>query len=249
MKKTICLVLLIWSVTAPAQADKDAGQIVRDAFDYMRGVTSTATMEMVIHRPDFTRTMVIRGWTKGDDLGLFNTLSPPRDRGNATLKKGNNMWTFNPKINRVIKLPPSMMSQGWMGSDFSNNDLSKTDSILHDYTHELLETKTDGDLKIYRIRSIPRPGAPVVWGMQILTVRSDYIMLEQRFFDQDEKAVKTLYTEDIQKMDDRLFPKTWIMKKEEETDTYTRITYQELAFNTPLDPGLFSITRLKNLRQ
>jgi len=242
------MLLLVWSLTAPALADERAGRIVKDAFDYMRGNTSTATMEMVIHRPDFTRKMVIKGWTKGDDLGLFNTIAPAKDKGNATLKKGNKMWMFNPKINRVIKLPPSMMSQGWMGSDFSNNDLSKTDSIINEYTHQIIGTQEKGNFIIYRIKSIPKPGAPVVWGMQILTIRSDHILLEQKFFDQDQKAIKTLQTKNIKKIDDRLFPQTWIMKKEEEKGKYTRVEYLELKFDTPLKPGLFSITNLKNLR-
>ncbi len=246
MKKFILFFLTIFFAAGTGLAEEIADELVRGAFDHMRGNTSSATMEMIIHRPDFTRTMVIEGWTKGDDLGLFHIISPAKDRGNATLKKGQNMWTFNPKINRVIKLPPSMMSQGWMGSDFSNNDLARTDSIINDYDHTITSKETAGDLTVYEIESIPRPGAPVVWGKLKLTVRSDHIMLEQVFYDQDNIAVKTLETENIQKMGGRLFPKTWTMKRNEEKEKYTSVEYRELEFDIPLKPGLFTITSLKN---
>lgn len=96
----------------------DARDIVEKSYHYMRGDSSYSVVEMLIHRPDFERSMTIKAWSKGRSDALFTIISPKKDTGNGTLKKGRQMWTYNPKINRVIKLPPSMMSQSWMGSDF-----------------------------------------------------------------------------------------------------------------------------------
>lgn len=143
---------------------EDAEVIVRASIDYYRGRASESTVEMTIHRPAWKRTLTLKGWTKGMKESLFTIIAPPKDEGNATLKRGTEMWTFNPKVNRTIKIPPSMMSQSWMGSDFSNNDLAKSDSILEDYTHHLLGYEAHEGKRVFVVESLPRPAAPVVWG-------------------------------------------------------------------------------------
>ena len=159
------------------------------------------------------------------------------------------MWTYNPKINRVIKLPPSMMSQAWMGSDFSNNDLAKSDSILEDYTHTLSGTEMSDGKKVYVTKSLPKPGAPVIWGMQSLKIREDYILLSEEFYDEDFKLVKALTGSQIQMLGGRLFPKVWKMQKADVTDEYTLLVYQELSFEDTLPDRLFTISSLKTLRR
>ena len=129
----------------------DARSLVEDSFNYMRGKSSVATVVMTVHRPDWERKMTIKAWTRGRKDSLFYIDSPPKDHGNGTLKKGREMWMYNPKINRVIKVPPSMMSQSWMGSDFSNNDLAKSDSLLTDYTHSIIGTESHNGKKVYSI--------------------------------------------------------------------------------------------------
>ena len=109
---------------APAHA-LDAAAIIKAAMDQWRGTTSHSTMSMTIHRPDWERTMVMEGWTAGEKKSLVRVLEPKKDAGNGTLLIDNNMWTFSPKVNRVIKIPSSMMNQSWMGSDFSNKDIAR----------------------------------------------------------------------------------------------------------------------------
>ncbi|MBW2367432.1 MAG: outer membrane lipoprotein-sorting protein [Deltaproteobacteria bacterium] len=244
----LCLVISI-PLTGLSTDLPDARSIVKKSLNYVRGEASVSMLTMVIHRPQWERRMTIKAWTKGDRLSLFHTVAPAKDRGNGTLKKGREMWMFNPKINRVIKLPPSMMSQGWMGSDFSNNDLSKTDSILDEYTHRIIGTETRDGMTIYEIESIPKPDAPVIWGMQRLKIREDGIMVSQEFYDEDAALVKTLRTEEIRMLGGRLFPKIWTMEKTETPGQYTRMTYDELAFLDQLEDRLFSISNLKNFRR
>jgi len=156
---------------------------------------------------------------------------------------------YNPKVNRIIKLPPSMMSQGWMGSDFSNNDIAKSDSIIEDYTHTIISTETHEGKKVYVIESIPEPDAPVVWGMQRLKVREDHILLSQAFYDEDLALVKAMTGEQIQMLGGKLFPKIWKMQKADVTDEYTLLDYKELSFEQSLPDNLFTLSSLKNLRR
>ena len=197
IKSMIAILFLILTLKAPCSA-LDAGRIVSDGFDYWRGKASISTVEMQIHREDWERSMTIRAWTRGQKDSLFYITAPPKDYGNGTLKKGREMWIYNPKVNRVIKVPPSMMSQSWMGSDFSNNDLAKSDSLLLDYTHSIIGTETHEGKTVYVIKSIPKPNAPVVWGMQRLKIREDQIWLSEEFFDEDLQPVKIMTAMEIQ---------------------------------------------------
>lgn len=228
---------------------QDAQAIVQASFDYWRGKASVATVEMTIHRPDWNRTMTIKAWTKGKSDSIFFISAPPKDKGNGTLKKGKEMWMYNPKVNRVIKIPPSMMSQAWMGSDFSNDDLAKSDSILDDYTHTLVGTETHEGKKVYVIKSMPKPTAPVVWGMQRLKIREDHILLQEEFYDEDLALVKAMTGTQIQMMGGRLFPIVWRMQKADVEDEYTELTYQELEFKDALPDNLFTLSNLRNPRQ
>ncbi len=245
------LLFLIMILVTPLQVSyggelKDASTLVEDAVNYYRGSASVALVDMIIHRPSWERVMTIKGWTRGTRDSLFTILAPPKDRGNGTLKRGREMWTYNPKVNRTIKLPPSMMSQAWMGSDFSNNDLAKSDSILTDYVHTLEGTEIHEGKKVYLIKSVPKPDAPVVWGMQRLKVREDYILLAQEFYDEDMKLVKAMTAYDIGMLGGKLFPRRWKMKKAEKEREYTLLIYRELEFKKSIPGRFFSLSNLKN---
>jgi outer membrane lipoprotein-sorting protein len=242
------LALVFSTVFAAKALAQDPGTIVKEAFDYMRGKASISTCTMTIHRPDWQRSMTIEAWTLGTSDSIFFISKPPKDAGNGTLKKGDEMWIYNPKVNRVIKLPPSMMSQAWMGSDFSNNDLAKTDSLLKDYTHTLEKTQTDGGKKVFYIKSMPKPRAPVVWGMQKLKIREDHIFLQQDFFDEDLKLVKSLTMLDIKTMGGRLYPAKWRMQKAGTKGEYTLVGYEKLEFKDSLPESRFTLSNLRNSR-
>lgn len=223
----------------------DADRIVNDCFNYIRGLASESTVEMTIHRPDWERTMSMRVWTKGEEKSLIRITAPPKDRGNGTLKKGREMWIHNPKVNRVIKLPPSMMSQSWMGSDFSNNDLAKSDTLLTDYDHEIVDNESHEGKKVYIIKSTPKDQAPVVWGMQKLKIREDLIMLREEFYDEDMKLVKYIETSNISIKGGKLFPAAWKMVDNDKQEHYTILNHREITFKDSLPESLFTISSLK----
>jgi len=242
--------LVIMSILLTHRADaQDAYTLVKAGFDYWRGRSSEFLVDMKIHRPDWERVVTMKGWTRGEKDSLITIVAPAKDEGNGTLKKGREMWLFNPKVNRVIKLPPSMMSQSWMGSDFSNNDLAKSDSILNDYDHTIIGTEIHQGKKVYIIKSMPKPGAPVVWGMQKLKIREDNIFLSEEFYDEDLKPVKLMTGYDIQMLGGKLFPKTWKMLEADSEDTYTELHYRELSFKNELPESIFTLSNLEKPRR
>jgi outer membrane lipoprotein-sorting protein len=243
------LALLVLPAHSIAGDDPDAAALVEDSFKYIRGNASIATVIMTIHRPNWERKMTIQTWTRGKKDSLFFIQSPPKDHGNGTLKKSQEMWIYNPKVNRVIKVPPSMMSQSWMGSDFSNNDLAKSDSFVNDYIHSIVATESHDGQKVYVIKSMPKPDAPVIWGMQMLKIRKDLIWLSQEFFDEDLAPVKLMTALEIQTMGGRLYPKVWRMREAGKDDRYTQLTYSSLVFKPDLPDSLFTLTSLRQARR
>jgi hypothetical protein len=142
-----------------------------------------------------------------------------------------------------------MMSQSWMGSDFSNNDLAKSDSLLLDYDHSIIGTETHEGKRVFIIQSIPKPDAPVVWGMQRLKIREDQIWLSEEYYDEDLQPVKIMTAMEIQMLGGKLFPKVWRMRKVGEQDRYTQLTYESLEFKPNLPDRFFTLSSLKQRRR
>jgi outer membrane lipoprotein-sorting protein len=249
INKRYLLPLLLLALPAfAADEERDATQIVRDAINHWRGLSSYTVMTMVIHRPDWERSMTMEAWTKGDDRSLVRVIEPKKDRGNGTLTDENSMWTFSPKINRVIKVPSSMMGQSWMGSDFSNKDIARADDIIDQYDHSVLSTAMEDDITIYEIESIPHEDAAVVWGREVLTIRDDHVMLEHAFYDQDGELVKTLKSLEIGEMGGRTIAQRQRMIKTDEPDEWTEISVDEVEYEMELKDSLFTLSNLRNPR-
>lgn len=223
-----------------------ARELIAAAIDQTRGRTSFAEMEMEVHRPDWQRTSSIIAWTRGREDALIRFTGPPRDAGNATLKDGDQMWTFTPRLNRVVRLPYSMMSQSWAGSDFSYNDLSRTDALLKHYRHELVDVRRDGERVVYTIDSIPDADAPVVWGRQQIVMRDDFVLLEQTFFDQDGVALKRMETLDVGELGGRLIPRVLRMWRLDEPEHWTEVRYADADFDLEIPDRRFTLFALRN---
>ncbi len=225
-----------------------ARELIAAAIDLTRGRSSYVELDMIIHRPDWERTSSIIAWTRGREDALIRFVAPPRDAGNATLKTGTRMWTFAPQVNRVVRLPTSMMSQGWAGSDFSYNDLSRTDQLLHDYQLTLVASEARDGHAVHLIRAVPHEDAAVVWGREELRLRDDGVLLEHTFFDQAEAPVKRLSAGNIGALGGRTFATRIRMTDLEEPDHWTEVIYTRADFDVALEDSLFTVFALQSGR-
>ncbi len=232
-----------------SSADVEPKDLIKKAMDHWRGTSSYSEMSMTIHRPDWERTMSMRAWTRGEKISLVRVTAPKKDAGNGTLLKDNNMWTFAPKVNRIIKVPSSMMSQSWMGSDFSNKDISKSTDIIDQYDHTLLETRQQDGHTVYVVESIPHEEAAVVWGKEVLSIRDDHVLLEQQFWDQDGVLVKTMKALEIKELGGRTVASVLRMGKLDTPDEWTEMSVQDIEFDVPHPDSLFTLSNLRNPRQ
>lgn len=246
--RTLFLIATLGFSLAGSAAERDAAEVVRDAVNHWRGLTSESVFTMVIHRPDWERSMTMRAWTKGDDQSLVRVMQPKKDRGNATLTDGDNMWTYSPKVNRVIKIPSSMMGQSWMGSDFSNKDVSRADDIVEQYDHSIVSIEDVDGQTVYEIEAIPKEDAAVVWGKEILTVRDDKILLAEDFYDQDGILVKSMTALEIGEMGGRVIAIRQRMQKTDTPDEWTEMQVLDTEYDVELADSLFTLSNLRNPR-
>lgn len=242
------LALLLLSPVLIAEEAIDARQIVRDAIDHWRGVSSYTEMRMVIHRPDWERAMTMRAWTKGDERSLVRVVEPAKDRGNGTLTDDNNMWSFAPKVNRVIKIPSSMMGQSWMGSDFSNKDVAKVDDIIDQYDHSLLGVEEVDGIKVFEIQSVPHEEAAVVWGREVLRIREDHVVERHSFYDQDDELVKALVSLEIGELGGRTVALRQRMGEVDSPEEWTEVQVLSVDYDVDIPDSTFTLSNLRNPR-
>lgn len=232
--------------SAAPPARPDARELIAGALDLVRGQTSYSEMTMLIHRPDWQRTSTLKAWTRGREDALIRFTEPARDAGNATLKRGERMWTYTPKLNRTIRLPYSLMSQSWAGSDFSYNDLSRSDKLLRYYELSLESSQQDDDGRwVYTVAAVPEDDSPVVWGKEVLVLRDDYVLLSQTFYDQDLEPLKRLEALEIGNLGGREIATRMRMSKLDEPGHYTEVRYRAAQFDVALPDDLFTLFTLR----
>ena len=240
------VVFLLIAVEFNAQT---ASEIIKKAEDNMRGQQAYGEMKMTIHRPKWTREITMKSWSKGDDYSLVVVTAPARDKGTAFLKRDKEIWNWQPSIDRSIKMPPSMMMQSWMGSDFTNDDLVRQSSLVSDFTHELLGQEDLEGRNCYIVELTPKPDAAVVWGKVKMWIDDkDYLELKVEFFDEDEYLVNTMYGKNIMTLGGRTLPTRLELIPEDKPDQKTIIEQLAIDFDVELKESFFSVQNLKRVK-
>jgi len=233
---TVVGVILIFlqttALAAPAEA-LQAKAMVTTMIEHLRGQINVSLHEMTVQRPTWSRTLKIKSWDDRKNKKVFlRILGPARDEGTCFLRLGYNLWSYLPNVEKTMKIPPSMMLQSWMGSDFTNDDLVKESSYIDDYTHQILsEEKKDGKT-VLQIELLPKPNAPVVWGKVVFLVwKEESLPLTQSFYDEKGKLIKHMKFTEFKKMDGVLLPTVWEMENIAKGGEKTLLKLLTIDFN------------------
>ena len=238
------LLLLLGGKSFP---EENTSQEILNKIDKMwRGESSVGTYQMKIKTSNWERNLRIKSWTKGLDYTLITIEYPKKEKGVSTLKVQNNLWNFLPKINRVIKVPSSLMMGSWMGSHFTNDDLVKESTLANDYHHSItFEGERDGQ-EVYEITLLPKEEAAVVWGKIVILVRKDDLMpLYEEFFDENQKPVRKMTLTEIKILGGRLLPTRMTVVPYDKPGEFTEVVYVEINFDVELSDSFFSLRNLK----
>ncbi len=250
--KLSLLLLVFFLLYQPLSAQSvglTAKEIIEKADKKLNDETSIGEMKMTVVRPTWSREMTMKSWTRDNDYALILITAPARDKGTAFLKREKEMWNWQPTIDRTIKLPPSMMMQSWMGSDFTNDDLIKQSSIVEDYHHKILDTVMVDERSCYKLELIPKEEAAVVWGRILSWIdQEDFMQLKVEFYDEEDYLVNTMYGKEVKELGGKLLPSVLEVIPADEEGHKTVIEYLSLEFDRPLATNFFSIQNLKRVR-
>jgi outer membrane lipoprotein-sorting protein len=256
MKKITFTAIALFAIIAMAftiknieQNDLTATEIIKKSENNLRGTSSKISMKMTIVRPKWKRTTTMKSWSLGDDFSMTLVTGPASDKGTVFLKRDKEIWNWQPKIDRAIKMPPSMMSQGWMGSDLKNDDLVRESSIVKDYEHELIGKVKYGDNICYKIQLIPKENANIIWGKVLVLIDAKYFLqLKTEFYDEDNYLVNTFLGSNIKQMGGRTITTKIIVKPADEPENQTILEYESIEFGVKLEESFFTVQNMKKLR-
>jgi outer membrane lipoprotein-sorting protein len=242
--------LLLASALACGSAAMAQEPPARDIVDRVEsllwGRTVQGEYEMTITTPRWQRTLALRAWMERPRRSFIRILAPAKEKGIGSLRIGAEMWNYLPNVERTIKIPPSMMLQPWMGSDFTNDDLVKSSSLVDDYTSRILREEASGGAPAYVLELIPKPDAAVVWGKILYWVRkSDFIPLKQEFYDERGALVRVMTFTEVRPMSGRTIPTRWEIRPSDKPGNATTIVVKSAVYDRPVDPEVFTQRNLQ----
>jgi outer membrane lipoprotein-sorting protein len=237
---TIIITILLLSPHPLWATDLQA--LVRKVEEQYMGLSSKSRMEMSVRSEHWQRSLVMDAWSLGRDHFLIRIIAPSKERDVTTLKADNEVWNYLPKVDRVIKVPPSMMGGAWMGSHITNDDLVKANKIDEDYSFKLLE-ETAGHLLI---ECIPRPDAAVVWGKITYEILlPSEVPGTVAYYDEEMVKVREMIFDEVQQVGERIIPLRMTIQPLDNPEESTVIRYSEIAFDIGIDKSFFSLRNLK----
>lgn len=248
MKKKLLLLLILPLLTL-LTLGQDIDEIIRKADEKMRGTSSEGEFTMMIERPTWSRSISMKNWTLGNDYSLVYITAPAKEKGQVFLKRQKEMWNWVPNIERMIKIPPSMMMQSWMGSDFTNDDLVRESSLVKDYDKKLVGEEKVSGYDCYKAELIPKEDAPVVWGKIVMWVsKKEYHWLKAEYYDEDGQLVNTEIMSEVKWMDDREMPTRMEMIPADKPGHKTILIFNKTKFNVKIDESFFSQQNMKKVK-
>lgn len=223
-------------------AQEISGRVVIDrAEKALWGKTVQARLAMTVTTPRWRRTLELQSSMDRPRRSFIRILAPAKEAGIGSLRIGTEMWNYLPAIERTIKIPPSMLTQSWMGSDFTNDDLVKESSLVDDYTQRIVGTDSAGGVAVYVVELLPRPEAAVVWGRILFRVRTaDFLPVREEFYDERGTLVRVMTFGDVRLLGGRTIPTKWELRSMTKPGNYTTIVMKSATYDAPIADDVFT---------
>jgi outer membrane lipoprotein-sorting protein len=246
-RSILCAVILALLVSWTAAAQEPSGRDLVDRVDTLLwGKTLEGEFEMTIATSRWQRTLLLRAWMERPRRSFVRILAPAKEKGIGSLRIGAEMWNYLPNIERTIKIPPSMMLQPWMGSDFTNDDLVKQSSAVDDYTQRILKTEIADGAAVYVVEALPKPDAAVVWGKILYWIRkADLIPLKQEYYSERGERVRVLTFSEVRPMGGRVMPTKWEMRPVDKQGNLTTIVVKSALYDRAVEAEIFTQRNLQ----
>ncbi len=235
--------LLFPSMAAPFQNPPDAEAVLTHLDDLYRSKSSVSGIEIQVTGRRTTRTLRMKAWTRGEEEVLVVIEEPPREAGTATLRVGDNLWNYLPRIARTIRIPPAMMLGSWMGTDFTNDDLVKESSLRKDFVSRI-DRRSD-DPKGWWLTLDVKPDVVGRWAKIEVLISDDWLPVEERHFDRKGRLARTLRFDEVKTLGGRRLPTRLVLTPEDTQGQSTELRYLDIDFDVPIADDTFSLSRLE----
>ena len=236
------LLALASPVLSGIPAQEPSGRDVVDrAEKALWGKTLQARLTMTVRTPRWERTLELQSWMERPRRSFIRILAPAKEAGIGSLRIGTEMWNYLPAVERTIKIPPSMLTQSWMGSDFTNDDLVKESSLVEDYTQRITATDTVSGALAYVVELLPKPDAAVVWGRIVLRVRkADFLPAREEFYDERGILVRVMTLSDVRLLGGRTIPTKWELRSLTKPGNVTTMVMKSALYDATIPDEIFS---------
>ena len=238
--------VLLASPAAAAPPPPDVERLLARLDDLYRSKSSVGRMEIAVVTPRTTRTMRLKAWTRGEEEVLVVVEAPPREAGTATLRVGDNLWNWLPRVARTIRVPPSMMMGSWMGTDFTNDDLVKESSLRKDFAARV-DRRAD-DPPGWWLSLEVKPGVVGRWARIEILVSDEGLPVEERHFDRKGRLARTMRFDEVKVLGGRRLPSHIVMQPADQPGNRTEMRYLEVQFDLRVPDDTFSLSRLEQSR-
>jgi outer membrane lipoprotein-sorting protein len=225
----------------------DVEALLQHLDDLYRSKSSIARIQIDVTSTRSTRSMRLRAWTRGEDHVLVLIEAPPREAGTATLRVGNNLWNYLPRIARTIRVPPAAMLGSWMGTDFTNDDLVKESSLRKDFTARI-ERRSEAPPGWWLTLDV-KPGVVGRWARIDVLVSDERLPVEERHYDRKGRLARTMRFDDVMVLGGRRLPAHIALVPADTAGQRTDMRYLDVQFDTPLPDDTFSLSRLERVRE
>lgn len=232
------------ATSAPDPPDVDA--LLQHLDNLYRSASSIAQIQIDVTSPRSTRSMRVKAWTRGEEEVLVLIEAPPREAGTATLRVGNNLWNYLPKIARTIRVPPAAMLGSWMGTDFTNDDLVKESSRRKDFAARI-DRRCDAPAGWWLVLDV-NPGIVGRWARMEVLVSDARLPVEERHFDRRGRLARTMHFDDVRVLGGRRLPAHIALVPADSEGQRTEMRYLDVQFDVPLPSDIFSLSRLEQVR-
>lgn len=229
-----------------AQPLPDVDEVLDHLDELYRSQSSRAVLRMTVERERGTRELTLESWSRGEDEALIVIREPAREAGTATLRTEEGLWNYAPRADRMIRIPTGLLSESWMGSHFTNDDLIRETRYDEDYEGSLSWAEREGE-RLLQVTMTPRPEAPVVYTeLRFLLSPEEWIPRRWEYFDEGE-LVRAMTFDDVRTVAGRPLPMRLVLRPTDAPEERTVIEYLELELDVPVDPQLFTRRGLRRV--
>lgn len=229
-------------VSSPLHAQRplpDLDEVIDHLDRLYRADASHARMTMTVVRDRGTRELTLESWSKGEDRALVVIRAPAREAGTATLRTEEGLWSYGARADRLIRIPTGLLSESWMGSHLTNDDLMRETSYDEDYESSLSWATLDGE-RFLRVTLTPRPEAPVVYTrLEFYLTADEWLPVLWEFYD-EARLMRTMRFDEVRPVSGRRLPTRMIVQPADAPNERTEVRYDELRLDAPVDDDLFT---------